>query len=94
MAKELGILVLGKRKQVLGDDHPDTLRALGNLAWTYHNLQEFHRAKELGIVVLEKQKQVLGDDHRDTLHAMRNLAQTYRCLNKLPEAEELEKLCS
>jgi len=30
-------VVLEKRKQVLGDDHPDTLLSMANLACTYGN---------------------------------------------------------
>ncbi|KAJ7827742.1 hypothetical protein B0H13DRAFT_1917492 [Mycena leptocephala] len=76
-AKELGILVLGKQKQVLGDDHPDTLRTMGTLA------------KELGVLVLGKRKQVLGDDHLNTLRTMGNLAQTYHKLREFHKAEKV-----
>ncbi|KAJ7866885.1 P-loop containing nucleoside triphosphate hydrolase protein [Mycena leptocephala] len=92
-AKELDLAVLEQRKQVLGDDHPDTLLAMGNLASTYQHLGKFHKAAELEVVLLEKQKQrkqVLGDDHPDTLRAMGTLASTYRELGKFHKAEELE----
>ncbi|KAJ7840619.1 P-loop containing nucleoside triphosphate hydrolase protein, partial [Mycena leptocephala] len=89
-AKELDLAVLEKRKQVLGDDHLDTLRAMGNLASTYNRLGKFEQAEELGVVVLEKRKQVLGDAHPDTLQAMANLASTYSKPGKFHKAEELE----
>ncbi|KAJ7817142.1 P-loop containing nucleoside triphosphate hydrolase protein [Mycena leptocephala] len=89
-AKGLYLAQLAKQKQVLGEDHPDTLLAMGNLASTYHSLGEFHKAEELEVVVLAKRKQVLGDDHPDTLLAMGNLASTYWHLGKLQQAEELE----
>ncbi|KAJ7820288.1 hypothetical protein B0H13DRAFT_2451872 [Mycena leptocephala] len=89
-AKELDLAVLEKRKQVLGDDHPDTLLAMGNLASTYCDLGNFHKAQELEVVVLEKRKQVHGDDHPDTLQAMGNLASTYRDLGKFHKAQELQ----
>ncbi|KAJ7806675.1 hypothetical protein B0H13DRAFT_2485296 [Mycena leptocephala] len=60
-AQELEVVVLEKHKQVLGDDHPDTLRSMGNLAVTYNHLGEFQQAEELEVIVLEKRKQVLGD---------------------------------
>ncbi|KAJ7807724.1 hypothetical protein B0H13DRAFT_2295736 [Mycena leptocephala] len=88
-AEELEVIVLEKRKQLLGDDHPDTLHAMANLASTYHKLKQFTRAAELEVVVLEKQKQLLGDDHPDTLLAMANLAATYRLLEDFTKAEEL-----
>jgi tetratricopeptide (TPR) repeat protein len=89
-AKEVLLAVIEGRKQVLGDDHPHTLHALGNLASIYCKLREFHKAKELEFVVLEKRKQVLGDDHPDTLHALNNLASTYNNLREFHKAEELE----
>ncbi|KAJ7798192.1 P-loop containing nucleoside triphosphate hydrolase protein [Mycena olivaceomarginata] len=81
--------VLEKQKQVLGDDHPDTLRTMGNLAWTYLDLGEHQKAKELNLTVLEKQKQVLGDNHPDTLCTMGNLANTYSDLGEHQKAKEL-----
>ncbi|KAJ7045012.1 hypothetical protein C8F04DRAFT_521579 [Mycena alexandri] len=62
--------VLEEEKQVLGDNHPDTLHTMGKLAKSYSNLGEHQKAKELQVIVLEKQKQVLGDNHPDTLRTM------------------------
>ncbi|KAJ7904132.1 hypothetical protein B0H13DRAFT_747470 [Mycena leptocephala] len=89
-AKEFGLAVLEKRKQVLGDNHLETLWAMDTLASTYGHLGRFHKAAELSVVVLEKLKQVLGDDHPTTHRAMGNLASTYRKLGKIHKAEELE----
>jgi hypothetical protein len=75
-AKELNHVMLENYKEVLGDNHPDTLRAMGSLAVSYHGLGQFHKAEELNILVLEKRKQSLGDDHPDTLLTMRNLGWT------------------
>jgi hypothetical protein len=91
-AEELKVIVMKNRKQLLGDDHPDTLHAMANLAVTYWTLKEFIKAEELEVIVLEKRKQLLGDNHPDTLLAMDNLAATYRSLDKQTKAEELERL--
>ncbi|KAJ7913204.1 hypothetical protein B0H13DRAFT_2471036, partial [Mycena leptocephala] len=88
-AEKVLLAALERRKQVLGDDHPDTLGSMGNLASIYHNLREFHKAQELGVEVLEKSKQLLGDDHPYTLQAMANLAMIYRTLQEFHKAEEL-----
>ncbi|KAF8182447.1 hypothetical protein K438DRAFT_1724930 [Mycena galopus ATCC 62051] len=82
--------VLKKRKQVLGDNHPDTLRTMGNLAITYSDLGEHQKAKELKVIVLEKQKQVLGENHPSTLHTMGSLATTYLQLGEYQTAKDLE----
>ncbi|KAJ7840733.1 hypothetical protein B0H14DRAFT_3140449 [Mycena olivaceomarginata] len=82
--------VLKKQKQLLGDDHPDTLGTMGNLANIYSDLGELRKAKELSVIVLEKQKQLLGDDHSDTLRTMSNLARTYSALGEHGKAKELK----
>jgi tetratricopeptide (TPR) repeat protein len=83
-AMELELEVLEKLKQVLGDDHPDTLQAMNSLALTYIHLGKFEQAEELQVIVLDKQKQVLGHDHPDT---MDNLASTYQKLGKFHNAK-------
>jgi hypothetical protein len=90
--EELEVVVLEKRKQVLGSDHPDTLQAMVNLTLTYNTLSKFHNAQTLEVAVVEKRKKLLGDNHPDTLQAMWNLALTYRSLDNLAEAEKLEQL--
>ncbi|KAF8143155.1 hypothetical protein K438DRAFT_651797 [Mycena galopus ATCC 62051] len=89
-AEYLGAMVLEKRKQLLGADHPDTLRAMANLATTYRQLGRYQEAEPLEGTVLEKRKQLLGADHPDTLEAMANLAATYHKLGRYQEAEPLK----
>ncbi|KAF8195144.1 P-loop containing nucleoside triphosphate hydrolase protein [Mycena galopus ATCC 62051] len=81
--------MLEKQKQLLGDNHPDTLRTMSNLANTYSSLGEHQKAEELNVTVLEKQKQLLGDNHPDTLHTMGNLASTYSGLGEHQKAKGL-----
>ncbi|KAJ7099089.1 P-loop containing nucleoside triphosphate hydrolase protein [Mycena epipterygia] len=89
-AEELEVVVLEKRRNLLGDNHPNTLTAMGNLAVTYKTLGKLKEAEELEVAVLDKRKNLLGDNHPDTLRDMANLAFTYGDLGKLKEAEELE----
>ncbi|KAJ7895630.1 hypothetical protein B0H14DRAFT_3125286 [Mycena olivaceomarginata] len=89
-AKELNDVVLEKRKQLLGDNHPDTLRTMGDLANRYSDLGEHQKAKELKGIVLEKQKQLLGDNHPHTLCTMGDLANTYSDLGEHQKAKELK----
>ncbi|KAJ7765952.1 P-loop containing nucleoside triphosphate hydrolase protein, partial [Mycena maculata] len=88
-AGELDVSVLEKQRQLLGEDHPDTLHAMGNLACTYYALGKLKEAEELEVVVLEKRREILGGDHPDTLRSMGNLASTYHNLGKLKEAKKL-----
>ncbi|KAF7761692.1 hypothetical protein Agabi119p4_9684 [Agaricus bisporus var. burnettii] len=89
-AEALYLVVVEKRKQLLGDDHPDTLRSMGNLAATYRKQGQRKEAEALQVVVMEKSKQLLGDDHPETLTSMGNLAATYRNQGQWKEAEALE----
>ncbi|KAJ6547814.1 hypothetical protein DFH09DRAFT_1505800 [Mycena vulgaris] len=88
-AEELKVVVLEKRRKILGENHPDTLWTMGSLASTYYNLGKLMEAEELEVVVLEKWRKILGENHPDSLHAMANLAITYHDLGKLKEAEQL-----
>jgi UDP-2,3-diacylglucosamine pyrophosphatase LpxH len=81
-----------KRKQMLGDDHSDTLTSMANLASTYWNQGRWEEAETLEVVVMKKRKQVLGDDHPDTLTSMENLASTYWNQGRWKEAEMLEMM--
>ncbi|KAJ7690978.1 hypothetical protein B0H17DRAFT_1288299 [Mycena rosella] len=89
-AEQLQLAVLECRGDIRGEDHPDTLIAMGNLALTYHQLGQLKDAEKLEVVVLEKRRRILGEDHLETLWAMGNLAWTYHQLGQLKEAEKLE----
>jgi len=57
------------RKEILGKQHPDTLRAMANLAGTYWNQDKLDDAMKLQETVLESTKRILGDQHPDSLTA-------------------------
>jgi tetratricopeptide (TPR) repeat protein len=88
-AEELNVQVMETRKRVLGEEHPDTLRSMGNLASTYQNQGRWKEAEELEVQVMETTKRVLGEEHPDTLLSMGNLASTYWNQGRWKEAEEL-----
>ncbi|KAJ6547973.1 hypothetical protein DFH09DRAFT_632327 [Mycena vulgaris] len=88
-AAQLHLAILEHRRSVLGEDHLDTLSAMGALAVPYNELGKLQEAEELQVAVLEKQRKILGEDHPETLCAMENLASTYGQLGKLQEAKEL-----
>ena len=66
-AEVLDVVVMDKRKQLLGEHHPDTLRSMANLAAMYRDQGRWKDAEVLEVVVMDKQKQLLGEDHPDTL---------------------------
>ncbi|KAF7333618.1 FabD/lysophospholipase-like protein [Mycena sanguinolenta] len=88
-AQELEVAEVERCKNCLGDDHPDTLQAMHNLAMTYDESGQFEEAEKLYVVVLERRQKLLGDDHVDTLHTMNSLAVTYEHLGQFEEAEKI-----
>ncbi|KAJ7639205.1 hypothetical protein FB45DRAFT_1001147 [Roridomyces roridus] len=89
-AEELELSVLQGGQKLLGNDHPETLTAMANLAVTYGQLGRYQEAEELELSVLQGGQKLLGNDHPETLTAMANLAVTYRRLGRYQEAEGLE----
>jgi hypothetical protein len=51
--------VLGRRRRVLGEDHPDTLWSANNLAADLRGLGEYHAARALDEDVLARRRRVL-----------------------------------
>jgi len=56
-----------KRKRLLGDDHPDTQTAIGDLALTYKEQGRLKDAEALEVFVVDKRKRLLGEEHPYTL---------------------------
>ncbi|MEH0975282.1 FxSxx-COOH system tetratricopeptide repeat protein [Micromonospora sp. CPCC 205546] len=73
-------------RRVLGDDHPQTLTSVNDLASTYQAAGDLQRAILLFEQSLTDRRRVLGDDHPDTLASVNNLASTYRSAGNLQRA--------
>ena len=89
-AEQLQVQISGTRKRVLGEEHPDTLTSMENLASTYRNLGRWKKAEQLGVQVSETRKKVLGEEHPETLESMGKLALTYSNQGRWKEAEHLQ----
>ncbi|KAJ7814898.1 hypothetical protein B0H14DRAFT_3149270 [Mycena olivaceomarginata] len=89
-AEVFQVVVMEMNKHVLGEEHPDTLTSMANLASTYRNQGRWKDAEALNMVVMEMRKHVLGEEHPDTLTSMANLACTYRNQGRWKDAEALE----
>ena len=83
--------VLEKRRRILGEEHPDTLRAMNNLAFTLGDLGRHNEALTLKQEVLEKYQRIFGENHPDTLTSMNNLAFTLGALGQHNEALALQQ---
>ncbi|KAI3326741.1 hypothetical protein HD806DRAFT_488058 [Xylariaceae sp. AK1471] len=77
-------------RDILGPEHPDTLRSMNNLALTYMGQGRWKEAESLQVQVMETYKVVLGPEHSDTLTSMNNLASTYWSQGRWKEAESLQ----
>ena len=63
----LEVLVMETRKRVLGEEHPDTLMSMDNLAFTYQSQGRWKEAEMLEVLVVETRKRVLGEEHPDSI---------------------------
>ncbi len=88
-AQEMAEASLQARVRILGEDHPDTLSSMTNLASTYQEQGRLAEAEELLIQVLKTEKQELGEEHPDTLASMNNLAEALSNQGKYEEAEAI-----
>ncbi|KAL1864824.1 hypothetical protein Plec18167_009618 [Paecilomyces lecythidis] len=77
------------RKKILGDEHPDMLASMANLASIYRNQGRWAEAEGLDVQVMETSLRVLGDEHPDTLTSIANLASTFWNQGRWAEAEGL-----
>jgi hypothetical protein len=58
----------------LGEDHPDTLSTMNDLAELYHSQGKYNKAKPLYVKCLDMRRIKLGEGHPDTLRSKNNLA--------------------
>ncbi|KAH6983683.1 hypothetical protein BKA56DRAFT_482570, partial [Ilyonectria sp. MPI-CAGE-AT-0026] len=68
--------VFKERQRILGDEHPDTISAMSNLAITLEDQGQLDKAARMMREVLKKRQRILGDKHLHTISAMNNLSIT------------------
>ncbi|KAK4221894.1 hypothetical protein QBC38DRAFT_520823 [Podospora fimiseda] len=79
-------------KDVLGEENPDTLTSMSNLAVSYAKQGNLEKAEELGEEVLRIREKVLGEEHPDTLISRHNLASIYLDQKRWTMAMSTQKL--
>ncbi len=62
----MGREVLEKRRRILGEEHPGTVKAMGNLASTLY-AGKLDEAAAVEREVLEKRRRILGEEHPGTI---------------------------
>jgi Flp pilus assembly protein TadD len=63
-------------RRLLGEEHPDMLAVMSDLAGTLYAQGDLAGARKLQEQVLEARRRLLGEEHPDTLAATTNLAGT------------------
>src|SRR5262249_58025741 len=64
-------------EQNAGEDAPDTLDAIFDLAFVYWRQGDLNKDEPLSLRVLEGMRRLYGDNHRDTLQVVEHLAMRY-----------------
>jgi tetratricopeptide (TPR) repeat protein len=77
--------------KVLGPEHPDTLKAMQNLANSYDDAGRRDEALKLREKVMALRRKVSGPEHPDTVSAMKNLATSYSEAGRQDEALKLRE---
>jgi hypothetical protein len=90
-AAALDMQVLLILQNVQGEEHPETLASMNNLAETLWQMGDLPGAQALQEKVLEICRRVLGEGHPNTLASINNLALTLRKMGDLPGAWSLQE---
>ena len=92
-AVDLSEMAMKVRKNILGQEHEETLGSMGMVGLAYNLGGRWKEAEELNVQVMEIRKRVLGEEHPDTLTSIANLASTYRNQGRWKEAIDLMNEC-
>lgn len=90
-AQPLQQAVLDTRRRVLGDEHPDTLSAIGNMAFLLKSLGKYTEAEPYYREAMTKFRRVLGEDHPNTLASINYMGQVLQLQGRLAEAEPFQR---
>jgi tetratricopeptide (TPR) repeat protein len=77
------------RRDLLGEEHPDTLTSAAALAVLLTHQGRYELAESVSERTLELRRRVLGDEHPDTLISMNNLGLLYARQGRSEQAEQL-----
>ena len=91
-AEPLFSSLLRRREMLLGESHPDVIRARIDLANLYRNIGRYEEAEQLCSLALTQLKESeTGEANPDLLRCLSNLSKIYLDRDKLPQAETLAR---
>ncbi len=88
-AEELLVRSVDARREHLGAEAPDTLRAMSMLGMIYDLRGKTDQGQQLLESVLATERRVLGEDHANTLQTLANLANLYDSQGKYAQSGPL-----
>src|SRR5437016_4946922 len=82
---------VAEKRRALGEDHPETLTAMLDLADCLWAQGRLIAARKIEEQVVEGRRALLGEQHADTLKAIGKLAVTLAAQGNLEEARQLQE---
>jgi hypothetical protein len=79
------------RKRIFGENHPDTIIAMGSIGRCMTYIGNFEEALKLKKEVYERLKVILGDNHPNILLSLNNIARDLSALGRFEEALEINQ---
>jgi len=89
-AVDLSEIAMKVRKEILGQEHEETLGSMNLASLIYSIGGRWKEAEELQLEVTKTSRRTLGEKHLNTLTSKESLATTYWNQGRWKEAEELE----
>ena len=83
--------VLAVRRRVHGDDHPDTLDSITNLALQHTELGDYAAALPLSKEAVASTRRTLGGEHEEAGHAIISLAAVHSLMGNHALGRELHE---
>lgn len=80
-------------RELFGDRHPNTLKAMNSLGVTYSKLGKDHESELLFKECLTLQRETMGNNHSQTISVIYNLGQLFSKQLRYTESEELFEEC-
>ena len=77
----------------MGEEHPNTILAMENLAITLYYLQKYTDAARLEVQVVDVRQKIFGDEHPKTIKAVALLAEIRSQANTDTSRTKSKKKC-
>lgn len=90
-SERLNRLIVETRRHTLGEEHPDTLRSMNDLAGVLSELGKYKETEKICRQTLKLRETTLGKVHPDTLTSMSNLAEALEKQQEYDEAQEINQ---